>query len=303
MRFRPPAVALEHVDDPQRVLVVAEAPAEALVQRTVERLLAGVPERRMAEVVAQPDRLGQVLVQPQRPRDGARDPGGLERVGEPRAVVVALRVDEHLRLVLEPPEGLRVDDPVAVALERRAQAAWRLVRRAIGRIGAGGERSELLLLQVADPGLERPRYGSICEGMFDVGGVGLHANDSGSRIGRSGPACSRPLAHGFGQRHRRGERPHHHREVRDLALAVESQQVETLDLLVADPGLEDERLRLVTVELIRVPKVLESAKNHAQQRRYRRASLERLEGDRAVEDDVVGERIHHPVGSLLRRPA
>ena len=99
------AVALEHVDDAQRVLVVAEAAADALVQRAVERLLAGVPERRMAEVVAQPDRLGQVLVQPQRPRDRARDPAGLDRVREPRAVVVALGIDEHLRLVLEPSEA------------------------------------------------------------------------------------------------------------------------------------------------------------------------------------------------------
>ena len=105
-RFRPLAVALQHVDDAQRVLVVAEAAAEALVQRAVERLLAGVAEGRMAEVVAEPDRLGQVLVQPQRARDRARDPAGLERVGEPGAVVVALGVDEDLRLVLQPAEAL-----------------------------------------------------------------------------------------------------------------------------------------------------------------------------------------------------
>ena len=68
-----PPVALEMVDDAQRVLVVAEAPAEARAQRAVERRLAGVPEGRMAEVVAEPDRLGQVLVQTQGARDGARD--------------------------------------------------------------------------------------------------------------------------------------------------------------------------------------------------------------------------------------
>ena len=65
----------------------------------------------------------EVLVQPQRPRDGPRDPAGLERVREPGAVVVALRRDEHLGLVLEPPERLRVHDPVAVALERRSDRA------------------------------------------------------------------------------------------------------------------------------------------------------------------------------------
>ena len=73
VRFRPAAVALEHVDDAQRVLVVAEAAAEARLQRLVERLLARVAERRVAEVVPEADRLGQVLVQPQRARDRARD--------------------------------------------------------------------------------------------------------------------------------------------------------------------------------------------------------------------------------------
>ena len=57
------ALALEHVDDPQRVLVVRKPPSQPSLQRRVERLLAGVAEGRMAEVVAEPDRLGQVLVQ------------------------------------------------------------------------------------------------------------------------------------------------------------------------------------------------------------------------------------------------
>ena len=61
-----PAVELEHVDDPQRVLVMAEAAVEALAQAVVEHVLADVPERRVAEIVAEPDRLGQVLVEAQR---------------------------------------------------------------------------------------------------------------------------------------------------------------------------------------------------------------------------------------------
>ena len=51
-RFRPSAVALEHVDDAQRVLVVAEPAAEALAQARVEHRLADVAERRVPEVVA-----------------------------------------------------------------------------------------------------------------------------------------------------------------------------------------------------------------------------------------------------------
>ena len=70
---QPGAVALEALDDAQRVLVVAKAPAEALAQAAVEDLLADVPERRVPEVVAQADRLDEVLVEAQRARDGARD--------------------------------------------------------------------------------------------------------------------------------------------------------------------------------------------------------------------------------------
>ena len=99
----------------------------------------------MAEVVTEADRLGEVLVQPQRACNVARDPARLERVGEPGAVVVALGRDEHLRLVLEPPERLGVHDPVAVALERGAVVRVRLGLLALGRVGARGERRERFL--------------------------------------------------------------------------------------------------------------------------------------------------------------
>ena len=96
-------------------------------EQRVERRLAGVAERRVAHVVAEPDRLGQVLVQPQRARDDAGDAGRLERVRHARAVVVAGGVDEDLRLALQPAERLRVEDAVAVALERRPDEALGLV--------------------------------------------------------------------------------------------------------------------------------------------------------------------------------
>jgi hypothetical protein len=107
-------------------------------------------ERWMADVMAEPDRLGQILVEPQRPGDGARDLRRLQRVGQPRAVMVALGRHEHLRLVLEPPERLRVHDPVAVALERGPQPAVGLLALPLGRVRAGGERRELRL-PGADP--------------------------------------------------------------------------------------------------------------------------------------------------------
>ena len=134
------AVALEMLDHAQRVLVVAKVLSEALFQAAVEHLLADVAEGRVPEVVAEADRLHQVLVQRQRPGDGPRDRGDLERVREPRAVVVAPRGDEHLRLVRQPAKRLAVDDAVAVALERRAQPAVLLGTRPQCRIGARGER-------------------------------------------------------------------------------------------------------------------------------------------------------------------
>ena len=119
------------------MLVVPEGLAEALGHAVVERLLADVTERGMAEIVAEPDRLDEVLVEAQGTRDRARDLRDLQRVGQAGAVVIALREHEHLRLVHEAPERLAVDDAVAVALKRRAQAAVGLGRPPARRIGTG----------------------------------------------------------------------------------------------------------------------------------------------------------------------
>ena len=83
----------------------------------IERAFAGVTERRMAEVVRQRQRLGEVLVEAERAGERAGDLGDFQRVGEPGAVMVALVVDEDLRLVGEAPERGRVDDAVAIAAE------------------------------------------------------------------------------------------------------------------------------------------------------------------------------------------
>ncbi len=138
---------------------MAEVAPEALFQAAVERLLADVPERRVAEVVAEPDRLHEVLVQAQRPRHRPRDRGHLQRVREAGAVVVAPRRHEHLRLVGQAPERLPVHDPVAVALEGRPQRAVLLGVRAPGGIGARRQRREQLLLLGRDPSRERGRDG------------------------------------------------------------------------------------------------------------------------------------------------
>ena len=55
----------------QRLLPVVEVAAETLVQAAIEHVLADVTERRVTEVVAEADRLDEILVQAQRPRHGA----------------------------------------------------------------------------------------------------------------------------------------------------------------------------------------------------------------------------------------
>ena len=125
---------------------------EAAGDELVERRFAGMAERRVAGVVAQPDRLGKILVQAERARDHPGDPGRLERVRHARPVVVVRRVDEDLRLALQAAERLRVQDPVAVALERRPHRALGLgPLAAAGLVGANGERRKRLFLELTDP--------------------------------------------------------------------------------------------------------------------------------------------------------
>ncbi len=114
---QPAAAVLEHLDDAEGLLGVLEPAAERLRQDT----LADVAERRVAEVVAERDRLGQVLVQPERASERPGDLSDLERVRETHPVVVADRREEDLRLVLEPSERLAVNDAVTVALEVGAE--------------------------------------------------------------------------------------------------------------------------------------------------------------------------------------
>ena len=65
---------------------------EAARGHLVQGPLSGVAKGGVAQVVAQGDGLGQVLVQPQGPRDGPGDAGDLQGVGHAGAVVVPLRL-------------------------------------------------------------------------------------------------------------------------------------------------------------------------------------------------------------------
>ena len=107
------AVVFKDIDDAEALLIMIESARDELV----EHALARMSERRVPKVVAERDRLGELFMQLQHFRDCARDLRHLERMRQPRAVVIARRRKEDLRLVLEAPERLRVHDAIAVALE------------------------------------------------------------------------------------------------------------------------------------------------------------------------------------------
>jgi hypothetical protein len=85
----------------------------------------GVSQGRVADVVAQRQRLDEILVEGERPGQRAGDARHLERVGQPAAVVVAVIAGEDLGLVGQPAKGGGMDDPVAIALVRAAENVGR----------------------------------------------------------------------------------------------------------------------------------------------------------------------------------
>ena len=117
-------VALQSGDHAQGLCVVIE-PAED-GEAFVESALSRMAEGRVPQIMGKRQRLGEILVQPQCAGECAGDLRDLERMGEPRAVMVALVEHEHLGFVLEPAEGGRMDDAVAVAAKGAAAFAGRL---------------------------------------------------------------------------------------------------------------------------------------------------------------------------------
>src|SRR4051812_32807090 len=109
-----------------------------------------MPEGRVTHVMAQGNRLRERFVQAERRGEGARDLGDLKRVRQARQEVVAVGVYEDLRLVFEPPERFRVQDPIAVSFERRPELVgwlWPLPSATVLRSCRG--RGEPLFLRFA----------------------------------------------------------------------------------------------------------------------------------------------------------
>ncbi len=127
-------------DDPQRLGIVVETAIGP--HRRVKRILARMTEGRVAKVMRQRQRLGEIIVKAERAGQSAGDLADLDRMGEPRAVMVALVRNKDLRLMRETAEGRGMEDTVAVALEFAPRRRARLVEQpaaAAARIrGIGG---------------------------------------------------------------------------------------------------------------------------------------------------------------------
>src|SRR6185437_12502737 len=132
---------LELIDHAQGLQVVLKAPVWA--HALVERVLPGVSERGVAQIMGEADRLGKRLVQSEGARDRAGDLRHLDRVGDSGSIQVALVVDEDLRLVDQPAEGVRVNDSITIALELGPVRRLRLGIPAAARLlVAGGVRRQ-----------------------------------------------------------------------------------------------------------------------------------------------------------------
>src|SRR5690242_6050831 len=146
-QVQPLPVVLEHVDHTQTLFVMPEA---ARHQR-VEDALAGMTEWCVAQVVPECDRLRELFVQAQHFGNGASDLRDLEAVRQTGSVVIARGREEDLSLVLQPPERLAVNDPIAIVLERRPDIVLRLRTKTAARVRTlgrlGRKRLALPLLE------------------------------------------------------------------------------------------------------------------------------------------------------------
>ena len=132
----------EQVHRAQRLKVVFEA--TVILHAGVQRILPGVAERGVPEVVRERDRLRQILVEAELAGDTARDLGDFDAMGEAGAKQIALVIHEHLRLVFQAAKGGGVHDAITVALKFAARHRPRLVVSAPARVDLGnGIGSEL----------------------------------------------------------------------------------------------------------------------------------------------------------------
>src|SRR6266576_7369530 len=88
-----------------------------IAQAFGQHLLARMSKRRMTSIVSKRNCFRQILIQPQRTRDGAADRRHLDRMRQARAQMVAGAVEKNLRLVFKTAKRARMDDAGAIPLK------------------------------------------------------------------------------------------------------------------------------------------------------------------------------------------
>ena len=98
-------------------MLKAAVPFHDLRERSFPRM----PERPVAKIMRQRNGLNQILIKTQNPANRSSYLGNFKRVGEAGAVMVALMVDKHLRLVLQAAESRGMENSVPVPLKSSAE--------------------------------------------------------------------------------------------------------------------------------------------------------------------------------------
>src|SRR5450755_1087509 len=116
---------LEILHDAERMQIVVEEQA-VLAHGSVESFFSGVSEWRMANIVNQRERFGEIGAEVERSSDGARDLCDFQAVSETVAEVVGIAPRENLRLGFETAKGAGMNHTIAVALKVVAVGMLRL---------------------------------------------------------------------------------------------------------------------------------------------------------------------------------
>jgi hypothetical protein len=101
-----------------------------------------MPERRVPKIMTHRNGFRQILIEAQTPRYRPGNLRYLQRMRQPRPIMVTLGRQKHLRLVLKTPERFAVNNAVAVALKhgshwaRRQKAVASFRFRGFGRTPA-----------------------------------------------------------------------------------------------------------------------------------------------------------------------
>ncbi len=136
-------------DHPEPLEVVIEAPMSC--HEGVQGVFPRVAERRMPNVMREGHHLHQILIELERPGDRTGNLGHLERVRQPRAVMIAFMVHEHLCFILQTTKRGGVDDAVTIPSVDRPEGIFRLGVSSAPRVatfhGIGSEPLLLTLFQ------------------------------------------------------------------------------------------------------------------------------------------------------------